>query len=251
MIVIALARRARYTLGNCGRDGEPMSAEQRPIRVLLVDDHTLVRQGLRQLLEVEPDIEVVGEASDGAEVNERVRELQPDVILMDINMPVVDGVAATRQVLKEFPDVGIIVLSMYRQDQYVFEAVRAGARGYLLKSARASEVTAAIRAVANGAALIDPTIAGNLLKEFQRLAPGGASSGSRLEALTERETDILRLVSTGASNKEIAATLYLSEKTVKNYLSTIFKKLQLNDRVQAATYAVRQGITPQRQNEDL
>ncbi|MFN8535674.1 MAG: response regulator transcription factor [Dehalococcoidia bacterium] len=229
-----------------------MSTEQRKIRVLLVDDHTLVRQGLRQLLEIEPDLEVIGEAADGAEVNDRVREFHPDVILMDINMPIVDGVAATRQVLKEFPDVGIIMLSMYRQDQYVFEAVRAGARGYLLKSARSTEVIAAIRAVANGAALIDPTIAGNLLKEFQRLAPGGtSSSGARLEQLTERETDILRLLSTGASNKEIASTLYLSEKTVKNYLSTIFKKLQLNDRVQAATYAVRQGITPQRQADDL
>jgi DNA-binding NarL/FixJ family response regulator len=230
-----------------GREASDMSK----IRVLLVDDHTLVRQGLRQLLELEQDIEVVGEAADGAEVNAKVAETQPDVILMDINMPIVDGVAATRQVLREFPNVGIIVLSMYRQDQYVFEAVRAGARGYLLKSARSAEVTAAIRAVAGGAALIDPTIAGNLLREFQRLTPGaGASSGSRLEQLSDRETDILRLVSTGASNKEIASTLYLSEKTVKNYLSTIFKKLQLNDRVQAATYAVRQGITPQRMPDD-
>jgi DNA-binding NarL/FixJ family response regulator len=137
---------------------------------------------------------------------------------------------------------------MYRQDQYVFEAVRAGARGYLLKSAKSNEVTAAIRAVASGSALIDPMIAGNLLKEFQRLVPAAASGGSAggLEELTERETEILKLVSTGASNKEIANALYLSEKTVKNYLSTIFRKLQLNDRVQAATYAVRQGITPAR-----
>ncbi|MCS7001816.1 MAG: response regulator transcription factor [Dehalococcoidia bacterium] len=214
------------------------------IRVLLVDDHTLVRQGLRQLLEVEPDIEVVGEAADGAEVSARVAETRPDVILMDINMPVVDGVAATRQVLADFPDVGIIILTMYRQDQFVFEAVRAGARGYLLKNAKSSELVNAIRAVAAGAALIDPVIAGNLLKEFQRLAPAsGASPGSRLEQLTERETEILRLVATGASNKAIANAVCLSEKTVKNYLSTIFKKLQINDRVQAATYAVRQGIT--------
>lgn len=221
------------------------------IRVLLVDDHTLVRQGLRQLLEEEQDIEVVGEASDGAEVVDRVRELLPDVILMDINMPIVDGVAATRQVQRDFPDIGVIILSMYRQDQYVFEAVRAGARGYLLKSARASEVTAAIRAVAAGSALIDPTIAGNLLKEFQRLTPSAQSAqGNKLEQLTERETEILRLVSTGASNKEIANTVYLSEKTVKNYLSNIFKKLQLNDRVQAATYAVRQGITPARPTDE-
>lgn len=222
------------------------------IRVLLVDDHTLVRQGLRQLLEIESDIVVVGEASDGSEVSARVQELQPDVILMDINMPIVDGVAATRQTLKEFPDIGIIILTMYRQDQYVFEAVRAGARGYLLKSSKSHEVTAAIRAVASGSALIDPMIAGNLLKEFQRLVPAtstGTGPGG-LEELTERETEILKLVSTGASNKEIANALYLSEKTVKNYLSTIFRKLQLNDRVQAATYAVRQGITPARAIDD-
>lgn len=211
------------------------------LRVLLADDHTLFREGMRQLLEMERDIEVVGEACDGIEVLARVRELQPDVILMDINMPVVNGVAAINQVLAERPEIGIIVLTMFKEDQYVFDAMRAGARGYLLKDAKPADLIYAIRMVARGASLIDPRMTTTVLKEFRRLA-SQVEPDQGVGGLTPKELEILKLLAMGLSNKEIGRRLCLAEKTVKNYLSTIFQKLQINDRVQAAIYALRHGL---------
>ena len=211
------------------------------IRVLVADDHSLFRQGLRQLLEMEPDIEVVGEARDGLDVQVKTRECSPDIILMDINMPVTDGVVATKRILSENPNIGIIILTMYRQDQHVFEAIRAGARGYLLKDALAEDVVKAIRTVKQGESLIDPEMATKLLKEFRRLADR-VEPEAGLSDLTPREIEILRLVAAGLSNKEIGARLFLAEKTVKNYLTLIFQKLQIADRVQAAVFAIQQGL---------
>lgn len=210
-------------------------------RVLIADDHTLFREGLKQLLEMEADIEVVGEACDGMEAIAKTRELTPDVILMDLNMPIVNGVAAIKQILEEKPDAGIIVLTMHRQDQYVFDAMRAGARGYLLKDAKPADLIFAIRMVARGASLVDPRMTTTVLKEFRRLA-SQVERDQGVVGLTPRELEILRLLAMGLSNKEIGRRMYLAEKTVKNYLSTIFQKLQINDRVQAAVYALRQGL---------
>ena len=211
------------------------------VRVLIADDHTLFREGLRQLLEMEKDIEVVGEADDGLTAIARTREIKPDVVLMDINMPVVGGVAAIEQLATEMPDAGIIVLTMHRQDQYVFEAMRAGARGYLLKDAKPTDLVFAIRMVARGASLIDPRMTTTVLKEFRRLA-SQAEEQQGVSGLTPKEVEILKLLAMGLSNKEIGQRLCLAEKTVKNYLSTIFQKLQITDRVQAAIYALRHGL---------
>ncbi len=210
-------------------------------RVMIADDHTLFREGLRQLLEMERDIEVVGEASDGMEAVAKARNLAPDVILMDINMPVVGGVAAIGQIVEERPETGVIVLTMHRQDQYVFDAMKAGARGYLLKDAKPADLIFAIRMVARGASLVDPKVTTTVLKEFRRLA-NQVEPDQGVAGLTPKEVEILKLLALGLSNKEIGRELCLAEKTVKNYLSTVFQKLQINDRVQAAIYALKHGL---------
>ncbi len=209
-----------------------------PIRVLIADDHRLFRQGLRQICETVGHLEVVGEAENGREAVELARRLQPDVVLMDISMPVVDGVEATRLITAENPAVRVIILTMYKQDRYVFEAIKAGARGYLLKDVDEQVLVDAVRAVHRGEALIDPGLATCLLEEFRRLSRG---EGPREEELTDGEMQVLRLVAQGLDNKAIARRLNLSERTVINRLSEIYQKLHVASRTQAALEALRRG----------
>ncbi|MBN1219330.1 MAG: response regulator transcription factor [Anaerolineae bacterium] len=212
-----------------------------PIRILIADDHTMVRQGLSQLCNAEADMEVIGQAADGQEACRMTSLVEPDVVVMDINMPVLDGVQATRYITKENPDIGVIILTMYRQDQHVFEAIKAGARAYLLKDADSDELLRAIRTVAGGEALLDSSIALKMMDEFRRLQ-GDPVGADGITQLTERELDILRLVAQGLENIEIGDQLGLSEKTIRNRLTTIFEKLHVNNRIQAALYALRQGL---------
>lgn len=210
-----------------------------PIRVLIADDHRLFRQGLRYVCRAAGGIEVIGEARDGWEAVRLARELKPDVILMDIRMPGPDGVEATRLITADNPVTRVIILTMYRQDQHVFEAIKAGARGYLLKDIDERELVEAIRAVHRGDALINPTLAARLLEEFRRLSRGEA--GQETEELTEGEMQILRLVAQGADNKTVAEQLSLSERTVANRLSEIYRKLHVSSRTQATLEALRRG----------
>jgi DNA-binding NarL/FixJ family response regulator len=215
------------------------------IRLLMVDDHRMFLQGLRSLLEMEPDIKVIGECTNGYEALDAVLRLQPDVVLMDINMPGLNGVDATRQILEQRPDTGIIILTMYREDAQVFHAIKNGARGYVLKDVETSEVVRAVRAVARGESVIDPVLATRVLTEFKRVWQQG--SAHPRDGLTERELAILRLIAAGLSNKEIGAELCFSEKTIKNYITVIFQKLHLTDRTQAAVYAVQHGLVEKNQ----
>ena len=211
------------------------------IRLLLCDDHAMFRQGLRSLLEIE-SFRVIGEASTGREAVRYALETRPDVILMDIQMPELDGVAATQTILEELPETKVIILTMYRQDCYVFEAIKAGARGYLLKDADTDDLVAVIRRVADGETLLNAEMAASVLDEFKRAKAVPPHPEHPLSELTEREADILRLLAQGDSNQEIAESLGVSEKTVRNRLSEIFSKLRLNNRTQAALYALREGI---------
>jgi DNA-binding NarL/FixJ family response regulator len=212
------------------------------IKVLLADDHSLFREGLRSLLEDQEDIEIVGEAEDGLEATRLVPELEPTVVLMDINMPVIDGVEATRMILKENEDVRIIILTMYPQDEYVFEALKAGAKAYLLKDTRSKKLLEVIRTVHQGQAVISADMTAVVLDEFRRLANKKEEPKPEFQALTDQERRILTLVAEGASNRDIAGDLNLSERTIKNYLSIIFQKLQVNNRTEAAIRAMRDGL---------
>ncbi len=212
------------------------------IRLLLCDDHAMFRQGLRSILETEEGVRVIGEAATGREAVRYALTTYPDVIVMDIQMPELDGVAATKTILEEFPEAKVIILTMYRQDRYVFEAIKAGARGYLLKDAGADDLISAIRRVADGEILLRAELAASILDEFRRAKEVPEHPEHRLSELTEREATILRLLARGASNAEIAEDLGVSEKTVRNRLSEIFSKLRLNNRTQAALYALREGI---------
>jgi NarL family two-component system response regulator LiaR len=213
------------------------------IRVLLVDDHALFREGLRFLLEdqEEEEIEVVGEAEDGLEAVRQAAKLKPNVVLMDINMPVLDGVEATRLILKDNESMGIIILTMYPQDEYVVEALKAGAKAYILKDTRSKELLQVIKAVYKGQAVIDPQMTTRLLAELRQLSREEEQPPVP-QTLTDRERRILTLLAGGASNKDIAVDLELSERTVKNYLSIIFQKLQVNNRTEAAIRAMRDGL---------
>ena len=213
------------------------------IRLMLVDDQRLMRDGLRTLLELEPDLVVVSEAENGQEAVGKFAEEMPDVVLMDIRMPVLDGVEATRQLLEKWPEALIIILTTFDDDRYVFEGLRAGALGYLLKDVSGVELAEAIRTVAAGGALFEPSVARKMAAEFARLAPGSGSGIDELnEALSERELDILRLLTKGLSNKEIAVKAHLAEGTVKNYVSSIFTKMGVNDRIQAVLKAKELGL---------
>jgi NarL family two-component system response regulator LiaR len=209
------------------------------ISVLIVDDHTLFRRGVRKMLEAEEDMQVVGEASTGREALQITREQMPDVVLMDIQMPDMDGIEATRIMHSEMPHVGIVFVTMYENDEYVFRGIQAGGRGYILKDADPETMLRAIRAVSNGESLLGPTIA---LKVMHRFAGIEKTPSSVVAQLTPRETEVLKLIAEGMSNKEIAARLLISEKTVKNHINNILSKLHLYDRTQATIYAIRTGI---------
>lgn len=210
------------------------------ICILIADDHTLFREGLRALLASVPDIDVVGEASSGQEILDKAGELQPDIILMDIQMPDLNGIEATRRILHTHPHIGIIMLTMFQDDDSVFAAMRAGARGYVLKGADQSVLLRAVRAVAKGESLFGPEIAERLMHFFANLKPD--TPAEIFPELTAREREILMLIAQGDTNADIAAKLTLSVKTVRNHVSNIFSKLQVADRVQAAIRAREAGF---------
>ena len=211
-----------------------------PIRVLIADDHPLFRDGMHGLLDSEADTEVVGEAKTGEEAVELAEALRPDVILMDLNMPGINGIQATREILNRSPNVGVLVVTMFEDDDSVFAAMRAGARGYLLKDARGDEVINAIRAVAAGQAIFGPGIAQRLMGFFT--VPGPNVRPRAFPELTAREEEILALVAAGKNNAEIAGALFLSLKTVQNHVSNIFAKLRVADRAQAVIRAREAGM---------
>ena len=210
------------------------------IAILLADDHNVLRQGIAQMLDDQPDMKVVAQASNGSDAVNLARTHQPDIVLLDINMPEMDGVEAARRITAEIPETGVIILTMYRRDDYVFEAIKAGANGYLLKEVELGELLEAIRAVARGEAVLDPAMASRVLDELRQPRTNKRSSDS---ILTERDIEILRLVAKGLTNQEIAENLAISEKTVRNRLSFIFRHLHLKNRTQAALYAMREGLT--------
>lgn len=211
-----------------------------PLRVLIADDHPLFRNGMRALLDADPDTEVAGEATTGDEAVTLAATLQPDVILMDIQMPGVSGIEATRQILHTSPHIRILVVTMFEDDQSVFTAMRAGARGYILKGARPEEMLRAIQAVGSGGAIFSPSIATRMLDFFSGLQP--AAFPHALPELTDREREILGLIAHGQSNATIAKQLVLSPKTISNYVSNIFSKLQVADRAQAMLRAREAGL---------
>jgi DNA-binding NarL/FixJ family response regulator len=213
-----------------------------PIRLLIADDHTLFRDGLRALFQSRPDTEVVAEAATGAEAITLAEKLQPDVILMDILMPGVNGIEATRQIVQTSPHIGVIVVTMFEDNDSVFAAMRAGARGYVLKGADQEEMVRAIQAVARGEALFGPAVAARLMAFFASPALGAAVAPPAFPELTSREREILTLIARGYNNGDIAQQLTLSPKTVRNHVSNIFNKLQVASRAQAILRARDAGL---------
>ncbi len=209
-----------------------------PIRILITDDHEIVRKGLAVLLATEKGIKVVGEASDGAEAVEKAAALKPDVVLMDLVMPRMDGIEATRQLAQSCPDTRVLVLTSFAADDKVFPAVKAGALGYLLKDSGPEELLEAIRSVHRGEPSLQPEIARKVLQEIS----GPPVAKRTIDPLTSRELDVLRLIAQGMSNKEIAAAIFVAEWTVRTHVSNILGKLQLASRTQAALYALRSGL---------
>jgi len=209
------------------------------VNILIVDDHTLFRTGIRKMLEAEPDMHVVGEAATGREALVQARQLMPDVILMDVKMPDMDGIEATRRLCREMPHVGVIFCTMFEDDEFVFAGLQAGGRGYILKDADPETMQRAIRAVAHGESLLGSTVAQKVMRHFSALPD---KQVPLVDDLTPREVEVLKLIAEGLSNKEIAQDLTISEKTVKNHINNIFSKLHVYDRSQAMLYAIRQGL---------
>jgi DNA-binding NarL/FixJ family response regulator len=212
------------------------------IRVLVADDQALVRGGFRMILDAQKDIEVVDEAEDGREALAKVRDLRPDVVLMDIRMPELDGLEATRRLLAGDCGSRVLILTTFDADEYVYEAMKAGASGFLLKDVRPEQLAEAVRTVAAGDALLAPAITRRLVEQFVRRPPPGAGRPPELDELTERELDVLVLVARGLSNSEIASALFLTEATVKTHLTHLLTKLNLRDRVQAVVLAYESGL---------
>jgi DNA-binding NarL/FixJ family response regulator len=214
------------------------------VRVLIVDDQALVRTGFRMILEAEADIEVVGEAADGVEAIAEAQRLEPDVVLMDVRMPELDGIEATRRLLSngEVGETKVVMLTTFDMDEYVFDALRAGASGFLLKDVPPERLIDGIRAVANGDALLAPSITRRLIEEFVRTGPATTAPPAALTELTARELEVLQLIARGLSNAEIAKELFVSETTVKTHVAHVLMKLGLRDRVQAVVLAYEAGV---------
>jgi DNA-binding NarL/FixJ family response regulator len=212
------------------------------ISVLIVDDQDLVREGLRMLLEAEPDLRVVGEAGNGSQALAQVRRLDPDVVLMDVRMPELDGVETTARLVRSGCRARILMLTTFNLDEYVYRAMKAGASGFLLKDASREQLTGAVRTVSAGESLLAPAITRRLIDDFCRGPAPGAAAASAAGPLSERELDVVRLVAQGLSNAEIAARLYLSEATIKSHVARVLAKLGLRDRVQVVVFAYENGI---------
>jgi len=213
------------------------------IRVLICDDQWIVCEGLEAILEADPEIKVVGTAHDGAEALELIPEAQPDVVLMDLKMPGMNGIQATHKIAEQYPHIKVLVLTTYGADEWVFDAIRSGAAGYLLKGTPRAALLAAVKGTAAGQTHVDPTVAGRLFQHIaQQQQTPTPSSAAIVSALSDRELDVLRLLARGLSNSDIAKRLYLSEGTVRNYVSAILTKLQVADRTQAALLALRYGL---------
>src|SRR5512139_1202040 len=219
--------------------GEAVRSQPRTIRVLIADDHTIVRRGIKALLAQTDDVQVVGEAVNGLEAVRLSKQLDPDVILMDLLMPIMDGIAATRQVTASHPHIGVLVLTSFVHDDKVFSAIKAGAMGYLLKESEPSELIRSIYQICQGQPSLDPRIAQKIIQEIQ------VESATKLtiEPLTARELEVLQLLAKGLSNKEIAGRLVISEVTVRTHISHLLGKLHLANKIQAALYALREGIS--------
>ena len=214
------------------------------IRVILAEDHAVVRQGTKHLLDRYPDIEVIGEAGDGEEAVALVKELKPDVALMDVRMPRMSGIEATRKIKAECPEVAVLALTAHDDDEYVFALLESGANGYLLKTAEIEELVKAIRAVHAGQPALDPLVTQKVVSQFMNgksLPDVMAQVGDEMDGLTNRELEVLRMVAQGLTNKEVAQQLYISDRTVQAHLSSIFSKLQVSSRTEAVMYAIRKG----------
>jgi DNA-binding NarL/FixJ family response regulator len=215
-----------------------------PVKVLIVDDDDLMRAGLRGVLSNDGAIEVVGEAGDGRDAVYRTRLLKPDVVLMDVRMPDLDGISATRELLAAFPEVKVVILTTFEQDDYIFGALSAGASGFLLKRTRPEELIAALHTIAAGDALLSPSVTSRVIARMADQPAPDATSDARLDELTAREREVLQLVASGLSNNEIAAALVIEESTVKTHVTRLLAKLGVRDRVQAVIFAYSSGMAP-------
>lgn len=219
------------------------------IKIVLIDDHKLFREGVKRILEFESSFEVIAEGDDGTEAAKLVKENKPDVVLMDINMPNINGIEATADLVRYFPETKVIILSIHDDEAYVTHALKTGAQGYLLKEMDSDSLIEAIRVVSEGGSYLHPKVTHNLVKEYRRLATDSVAAGGDkaveyrkpLHLLTKRECQVLQLLADGKSNRAVAETLYISEKTVKNHVSNILQKMNVNDRTQAVVTAIKKG----------